>query len=287
MKRRAQPWLGTLVAINIDESATASSASSFHETSTSAHLNHAFAQAFAQIATVHRLMSFHASDSDVTRINRAAVGSSIAIDRHTAQVLKLALDLADASASMFNICCAGQLMRWALLPATGTAIPTHSTRESALAIVDDVTVTKLGPALIDLGGIAKGYAVDQAVAALSAAGVGSACVNAGGDLRVLGEVPYPITIRHPQALTQPGAQIEVANAALATSATYFSRRSVDGKSVSALVDGRSGAAITTERSISVIAPSCMVADALTKIVLASGDPQHALLARFDARAFII
>ena len=275
MKRRAQPWLGTLVDISIAG------------TSSEPDLNDVFTQAFAQIATVHRLMSFHASDSDVTRINRAAVGSTIEIDPHTMKVLELALALASASASVFNICCASQLVRWALLPSNETELPAFDGGTCALRIVDAVSVSKTRPVMIDLGGIAKGYAVDQAIAALHHAGVVSACVNAGGDLRVLGETPFPITIRHPQAITQAGAELELANAALATSATYFSRRSVGGVSVSALVDGRNGAAITSERSVSVIAPSCMVADALTKIVLASGNANHALLADFEASAFII
>ena len=275
MKRRAQPWLGTLVEISI--------ADAFCEPK----LNQAFAQAFAQIAEVHRLMSFHSPHSDVARINAAAAGCAVTISPHTMSVLQIALQLTDATASVFNINCGSQLARWAMLPSTDANLPPYAGDECSLHILDATTVRKTRPALIDLGGIAKGYAVDQAVAALEKNGIASACVNAGGDLRVLGDLPFPITIRDPQALGQAGAQLDLSNAALATSATYFSRRKFGGKTVSALIDGRNGAAIMSERSVSVIAPSCILADALTKVVLASGDPNHAILADFNATAFMI
>ena len=65
MKRRAQPWLGTLVEITINDGGE------------DARLNQCFAAAFAAIAEIHRLMSFHDPMSDISRINRAAVGESV------------------------------------------------------------------------------------------------------------------------------------------------------------------------------------------------------------------
>jgi thiamine biosynthesis lipoprotein len=158
-------------------------------------------------------------------------------------------------------------------------------------------VRKTREVLIDLGGIAKGYAVDLAILALQQAGIGSACVNAGGDLRVLGSNPFPIAIRDPANITGTGATIALANGALATSATYFSARLLgpqlaangklsDGK-VSALVDGRSGQPVTSACSATVQASECMLADALTKIVMATGDAHHPLLARFGASALLL
>lgn len=76
-------------------------------------------------------------------------------------------------------------------------------------------------------------------------------------------------------------------AALATSARYFSARQHAGHAVCALVDGRDGAAIASGASVTVQAGRCAVADALTKVVLASGDAGHPALAAFGATAFII
>jgi len=118
---------------------------------------------------------------------------------------------------------------------------------------------------IDLGGIGKGHAVDAAVDALEAAGVDAGWVNAGGDLRVFGAASQPIDLRD-----EDGGGVRrfarLADGAFATSrlATH------DG-----LV-----------RHASVAAPLCLWADALTKIVVASGDARHPLLGRFGARAWL-
>jgi len=74
---------------------------------------------------------------------------------------------------------------------------------------------------------------------------------------------------------------------MATSGSYFSQREVDGCMRSALVHAASGNALVDSRSATVQAPDCMTADALTKLVLLSADPQHPLLQRFGATAFII
>jgi thiamine biosynthesis lipoprotein len=274
MKRRAQPWLGTLVDISI--------ADPIDDTHSAA----AFEAAFERIAAIHHRMGFHDPASDVSRINRAAVGEAVPVAADTRHVLVTAALLTEASASIFNIGCATQLMAWELLPKAHSTQP-YLPGDCGLEIAPDGSVTKTRPLVIDLGGIAKGYAVDQAIEALQQAGIASACVNAGGDLRVLGDTPFAIAVRDPGAITTARASVEVANAALATSACYFSRRRIGPDSISALVDGRSGAAIDNALSVSVSAPTCMLADALTKIVMATGDAAHPLLARFGAQAFIL
>ncbi|GAA4030929.1 FAD:protein FMN transferase [Actimicrobium antarcticum] len=275
MNCRAQPWLGTLVDVRIADPLSPAS------------LAAAFDAAFSRIALVHRLMSFHAAESDVSRINRAAPDTSIAIDPHTARVLDAALMLQQASAWIFNIGCGTRLAQWDYLPLPAQTLPAYQSQDSGLLLGTNGTVRKTRDVLIDLGGIAKGYAVDVAIDALRAIGVQSACVNAGGDVRVLGSGTFAIAIRDPARVTGTGAEVALGDAALATSATYFSLRQTGSDQVSALVDGRNGAAITSAISASVLAPTCMIADALTKIVMATGDAQHPLLARFAARALIL
>ncbi|MEB0136685.1 FAD:protein FMN transferase [Actimicrobium sp. CCC2.4] len=275
MKCRAQPWLGTLVDIRIGDVLDAGP------------LNAAFTAAFSRISEVHRLMSFHDAGSDVARLNRAAVGSTVAIDAHTACVIRLALQLHAGSDAIFNISCATRLVHWEYLPSPGRALPAYDANDCGLLLAADGHVHKTRDVLIDLGGIAKGYAVDQAIAVLQQAGVTSACVNAGGDVRVLGATPFAIAIRDPSTVTGSTVTVDLANAALATSATYFSAGEIGGRAVSALVDGRSGEPINSRRSVTVQAADCLHADALTKIVMASGDATHPLLARHRAQAFIL
>ncbi|KAF3996358.1 FAD:protein FMN transferase [Glaciimonas immobilis] len=279
MRRRAQPWLGTLVEVTIADPLG------------DAEVGLAFDAAFAGIAEIHRLMSYHdmASNpgSDVTRINRAAVGTSIAIHSHTAQVMRTALMMHVVTAGVFDICCASKLVEWGYLPAVDGALPEYISGPAALVMEGECQLRKNGKVWVDLGGIAKGYAVDIAIAALREMGIRSACVNAGGDLRAYGDIAYPVLIRDPRSRLVAGFCTELKNAALATSGSYFTQKQVRDQTCSALIDGRNGSPIIKQISASVLAPSCMLADALTKVVLASGNPTLEILQQFDATAFII
>lgn len=164
MMRRAQPWLGTLVEITLAPDADPQAASA----------------AFAQVALVHRLMRFHGADSDVSRFNCAAVGAVIVLDCHTWDVLHLADEVAHASSGCFDVACAPKLVEWRFLPAPAAA-PAYVAGTRAYELMADGRVRKCAPAWIDLGGIAKGYAVDLAISALEQQGVAGGCVNAGGD----------------------------------------------------------------------------------------------------------
>ncbi|MDC8758613.1 FAD:protein FMN transferase [Janthinobacterium fluminis] len=275
MIRRAQPWLGTLVDIHIADPLP------------DAEAHRAAALAFADIALVHRLMSFHDGASDVARLNLAAPGTLTSVHEHTWRVLQLAQRVAAASDGIFNIACAPQLVAWNYLPAPRAAAPRYRPGLDVLGCERDGAVRKHAPGWIDLGGIAKGYAVDLAVAALARAGVRSACVNAGGDLRVLGAATFPVAIRAPWRPQSAAAELPLRDGALATSANYFSARVQDGVPVGAFVDGRDGKPAGGAASVTVLAPACAAADALTKVVLASGDAQHPALAAFGASALII
>ena len=114
---------------------------------------------------------------------------------------------------------------------------------------------------LDLGGIGKGYAVDRGVAALEAAGALAGWVNAGGDLRVFGAASVPIDLRDESS----GGVRRFAT--LAEGAFATSRLGAAGHA-------------------SVAAPECLWADALTKVVIASGDVDHPLLGHFGARAWL-
>lgn len=275
MKRRAQPWLGTLVEITIaDELAEAVLLSCFDA-------------AYAEIAAVHRLMSFHDPASDVSRINRAAAGEQVTVDARTCEVIRRALEIGCASGGLFDVSCAPRLVEWGYLPAPAGDRPAHIPGRPVLALEPGRRIRKNRAAWIDLGGIAKGYAVDLAIDALRRSGVHSACVNAGGDLRAFGDLAYPVAIRHPRRPRAAAAQLRLREGALATSGTYFSHRHVDGLACSALVDGANGRPISGTFSASVFAPSCILADALSKVVMASADARHPALRQYGASALVM
>ncbi|MBK4736419.1 FAD:protein FMN transferase [Noviherbaspirillum sp. DKR-6] len=270
--RRAQPWLGTVVDITIADGDSCEPA---------------MRAAFTVIADVHRLMSFHDAHSDVSRINRAEVDEQILVDARTAEVLEAALALCADSGGLFNPFCAPLLVEWDYLPAPDARNAPDWRAGTLPLVIDGCRVKKLAPAWIDLGGIAKGYAVDAATEALRAHGVRAGCVNAGGDMRGFGDIDWPVLLRDAQRPQMPAFSTQLRDGALATSAIYFSGRTTRGQATSALVHGASGKPLLSGGSVSVAASRCMLADALTKVVAASGNAEHPLLAAHAASAFVV
>lgn len=270
--RRAQPLLGTLVEV----AATGAPAS----------LPAALDAAFSAIERIQRLMSFHDPDSDVSRINAAEAGCEIGVDPHTARVLHFARQLSELSDGAFDVAIADVLMRGGFLPQQGAADPALAATFRDLMLLPGDRVCWRRKGWVDLGGIAKGYAVDCAIAALRAHGVAGAVVNAGGDLRFFGE-PQPIHVRHPDAPTSLVPLGTFEDCAVATSSGYFSHRTSDGGGTEPLVDPQRRACVRWQQSITVIAPDCMTADALTKAVRLAAQTAPGILEHLRAQAIVI
>ena len=275
---RARPLLGTVVEIR----ATSSNAQP--------SLHAAVDAAFAAIERVQRLMSYHDPDSDLSALNRNAACTEQRVDAATYAVIESALRIAALSEGAFDPCVGERLERWGYLP--GSAATADSRREFAgrwpdVQLLGQCRVRFARPLLLDLGGIAKGYAVDRAVHTLRAAGVEEISVNAGGDLRVAGARAHTIRLRHPLAPDLSAATLVLQDTALATSAAYYSRRRLPFGEVSALLDPRSSRPYVDNGCVSVRAGDCMSADALTKVVLFAA-PQLAerTLAACGAQAFV-
>jgi thiamine biosynthesis lipoprotein len=255
--------------------------------------------AFAAVEQVHRLMSFHDPDSDVSRLNRGASQAPVPVDPLTWDVLRIARRIGAASSGAFDITVAPWLVQLGYLPAPGALQHPRAGRGHApIALCRHYHVAFSEPLWIDLGGIAKGYAVDRACLALERAGVFDYVVNAGGDLRV-GCAPAPIHVRHPR---QPGAMLalgQVGRAAVASSGDYFSAAAAGacGPATAAsqsvpsclhpiMAPSAAGPA-PYAGSISVIAANCVIADALTKVVAVLGDQAAPVLRHFAARAIVV
>ena len=264
---RAQVWLGTLVEVALPASGASEAR---------------FAAAFAAIAHVHRTMSAHDATSDLARIARDAHRRTVTVDADTYAVLALAQTMFRESRGTFDVTIAPLLAHYGLLPAPAAGLDAHCGRMDALRLESRLGVRATAPVALDLGGIAKGYAVDRAVDALYAAGARAGLVNAGGDLRVFGAgVWMPIGVRHPALPAQILKLCEIRDAAVATSANYF--RDARG----GLVEPRTQTLRPFPGSITVVAPTCALADALTKIVALRPAESTALLARHGAHAFLL
>jgi thiamine biosynthesis lipoprotein len=262
--RRARPSLGTLVEMRV-------------EGIDGIAARRAIDAAFAEVAAVHRLMSFHEPDSDLSRLHRAPVGTRISVDARTHAVLACALRVARAARGVFDPTIAARLVEGGTLPRPDSPFepdPTATWRD--IELLDDDRVCLQRRLWIDLGGIAKGYAVDRAIEVLQARGVTQACVNAGGDLRVAGARTERVHVR--DAFGGVTEAVDVADGAIASST------SSPHDTAAQHWHGGDRSAIHGAITATVVAPRCMIADALTKIVLAQGSASAALLARYGARA---
>lgn len=271
--RRARPLLGTMVEINV--------------TGSSSELSAALDAAFAAIEQVQRLMSFHDEDSDVSRINAADAGLDVCIDVQTYNVLQRAAELGDLSDGFFDIATADVLVRSGFLPDQNhSKTSLNGATYHDLELRDGNRVRWRRKGWIDLGGIAKGYAVDRAIGVLQSQGIASGMVNAGGDLRCFGEAQL-IHVRQPDAPTSLVSLGYLKDCAIATSAGYFSSVLTEVGRVNPLVDPRQKVCTAWNDSVSVIASDCMTADALTKIVRLSEESAPDILAMLKAQAVVI
>lgn len=226
--RRARPLLGTLVDIGVPAGA-----------------EQAMQAAFAAIVQVQQIMSVFEPGSDLSRSHAASVGEPVCLHPWTAQVMQLAQTLSEQTDGLFDVALGSG--PWQLQPARD-------------ALGEHTCLVRLGPTThFDLGGLAKGWAVDRAVEAALAQGAAAVWVNAGGDLRVQG-LTLPIVLRDEQSGgVRPWA--ELADGAMATS------------------DFRAGARSSLTGTVhaghlSVVAPQCAWADALTKVLAQQAQQGH-------------
>ncbi len=276
--RRLRPLLGTFVEVAVAGAAVADMAA-------------AVEAAFAAIATVHRLMSFHDEESDVSRLNHGAFKAATGVRRWTFQVLEAALDIHRRSDGLFDIRIAPALQQLGLLPYhPGDLAPDAvlTSGHGGIELLSGERVRFGGRATrVDLGGIAKGFAVDRAIDVLRDFGMPSGLVNAGGDLAVFGPRGLMVGIRDPCHPGRVLCQIELRDAAIASSGPQFDPlRSLDVWGP-AVVDPASGEPVCAVIGATVRAPSCMVADALTKVVMTGGKTSAPLLRHFAASALFI
>jgi thiamine biosynthesis lipoprotein len=275
--RRARPLLGTFVEIEVAGTVKA-------------EMNAAIDAAFEVVASVHRLMSFHEPDSDVSRLNREAWIRPVSVHAWTFEVLQAAVKMHRRSNGMFDISVAPALQAMGLLPQMYDDVPIDSKTRSfdAIELLEGQRVRfRQANVRIDLGGIAKGFAVDRALEVLRGFGAASGLVNAGGGLAAFGGEPQTVHIRHPRDPRRLICSVEVADEALASTARRFDPFQSADTASSAIIDPGSHRPADAVDGVTVRAPSCIIADALTKIVMIAGTDAAELLEHYNASALLI
>ncbi|AFV96864.1 MULTISPECIES: FAD:protein FMN transferase [unclassified Sulfuricurvum] len=266
MKQRSRPLLGTFVEISVPTNSAPE----------------CLDKAFEGIAFIESVLSFFNHESDVSRINALSPNTPLTIHPHTYRVLSFAQELSRHSNGIFDVTVGNTLAQKGFLPQKDYLM--YDGKWSDIVLGEDSSILLTKRVCIDLGGIAKGYAVDCAIQVLREYGITYGSVNAGGDLRVFGSTPESLIVRHPITPTQTIYLGELLhNNAAATSAGYYSRTNESLP----IVHPHRSQCINSYESVTILAPTCMIADSLTKVFLIDPHNSHPLLSHYNARVFLL
>lgn len=224
------------------------------------------------ISAVDASMSPFRPDSEIARFNASSSTEWMQLSGPVGRVLGIALEVAKASDGAFDPTVGGLVGRYGFGPITRIARGTHQEiqlRAGALRKAD-------GSMTLDLCGIAKGYALDQMVACLQARGAADFLVELGGEVCARGRHPsgrsWQVAIENPDAtLLTAHRLLKLENEALATSGDKINSYRVAGQRYGHIIDPKLGApAVGGLASVSVIAPTAMLADAWATALYAAG-----------------
>ena len=239
----------------------------------------AIREAFEALRKVDALMSTYKEDSEISILNREGKAQ---VSEETLEVIENAIKFSNLTDGAFDITCRPLINLWKRAKKE-EKVPTEEEIEEAISLVDyqriileanQIRLEKKGMQ-IDLGGIAKGYAVDKAIEALKKNGIKRALVNAGGDLYALGTdrqgEKWQIGVQDPREEDKIIDIIKVKDKAVATSGDYRRYFSLEGKRFSHIVNPKTGLTVQdVPMSVTIIGPDATTTDALSTGVFVLG-----------------
>jgi thiamine biosynthesis lipoprotein len=246
--------------------------------------------AYARIKQLNDIMSDYDPDSELSKLSASSgSGRAIPVSPDLWLVLVRSQDLAEKSAGAFDVTVGPFVNLWRRARRQHQLPPPERLDEARGAVgyrnmklrPDDRSVELLVPNMkLDLGGIAKGYAIGEALKTLRAQGVERALVEGGGDVGVSepppGKTGWRFDLSSLDITNAPGERfLLLKNCAISTSGDLYQRLEIDGKRYSHIVDPRTGIGLTDHSLVNVIAPESITADSLTKVVSVLG-PERGL-----------
>jgi thiamine biosynthesis lipoprotein len=234
-------------------------------------------QAFEEIDRLDAQMSNYRPESELAGINRAAARQAVVVEPRLFQLIRDALRYSDETAGAFDITVGPLMKAWGLFRGQGR-LPSGWELSQVMTRVgyrrvkldqDRRTISFAAEGVeLDLGGIAKGYAVDQAVEILHSNGVTSALVSSGtSSIYALGAPPeeraWKITLRNPYQADKVGDVVYLKNYSLSVSGSYEKFFRLGGKTYCHILDPRSGRPVENMLAAAVLAPRTVGSDALS------------------------
>lgn len=253
------------------------------------------AQLFAAVDTVDRQMSNWKPDSALNRLNDAPENAWWSIPQELFEVLETALLVSKQSQGAFDIGVGDLVHAWGFGPSKGlqnegqiAALKAQAQQAATQVLEMDpgrCRVRKLAPITLDLAGIAKGYGVDRLAHCLDSLGITRYLVGIDGEMRARGTKPeaqaWAIAIEMPRRhVREVMAVMELSDAAIATSGDYRNWVEHQGKSYSHTMNGALGEPVSNRlAAVSVLAASCMLADAWATALTVLGETAGIALAQ--------
>lgn len=238
-------------------------------------------QAFHEFRRIEQLMSPKVETGDVFRINQSAGKEWVEVSPETFHVVKKSIALSGLSGGGFDITVGPLIELWRRARERGS-LPSEKDLKRSLESVNfrNVLMSQGGKIFlkksgmsIDLGGIAKGYAVDKAFEVLRNLGYQNLIVNAGGDLRAGGlkwDQPWSIGIQDPRIPENIMAKLSLTEGAVATSGDYEKYFIYQGKRYHHLLNPRNGFPSGECQSVTILSKDGITSDALATAVFVLG-----------------
>jgi FAD:protein FMN transferase len=241
-------------------------------------------RAYQEMERVEALLSSHSMDSEVALINRLAGIGPSRVQLETLELIERAITHANRLDGRFDVTIGPLTERWGFSGEGETTLPTAREIELLRGLVDwrrilvdraDTTVFLQDAGMrLDLGGIAKGYAIDRGVAVLNESGIRHFILNAGGDVHVSGQKndgPWRVGVRHPREANALIAQFDLTDYSVATSGDYERFKVYGGKRYHHVLDPLTGYPGSRCQSVTVLAPTAEAADVLATYLFLKGE----------------
>ncbi len=250
-------------------------------------LKSAVEAAFAEIHRVDAAMSNYKPESEISRLNDAREDVWVQVNPITIEVVRESQKFSRLTEGAFDPTVMPLSELWGFWPVRDLRLPTEEEVEKTLSHVGYTKLSldgnknalkKSDPNVnVDLGGIAKGYAVDRAMEVLRQKGLTDALVEIGGETGAMGKNkdgnPWRIGVLHPTKRAYLTI-LELSNKSVATSGDYMSFFIHEGTRYSHLIDPRTGKPIANDiASVTVIAETCLKADALATALCVMGEEE--------------
>jgi thiamine biosynthesis lipoprotein len=272
VERHARAWviMGTALEVTLHADSNAAEA--------------AFAAVFRDAARVDSLMSLYRPESELCRVNREAFEKVVALSPETSEVIAAALDFHESTGGAFDITVKPMMDAWGFYrrsnrlpsPAIQDSLVALSGRDRILFDREARTIRFLSEGVeLDLGGIAKGYAVDLMARSLKNLAIRSALVNLGGNMRAIGTPPgnpagWPVGIRDPAEPDSLLHELTLRDRSISSSGDYENFVVIEGSRFGHIIDPRTAWPVEAMAGTTVLAGDALTADVLSTALFVLG-----------------